>query len=231
MSGRPSTAMSRNEAEAGDFGFTRIVDPATHRVRWEIECRECHTVSSHGWSQRMSANLAIRSLRKAGWEVEHKRKPLCADCVKRKNDRGENVVDLKTNNDGAGLMAGPAKALLLEAVNTEVERRAAVGPDLKIARRVIGMLEEHFDDQLRVFRVGHSDQSIADSLGVSVEAVVKIRREAFGELAEDPKVKQMREDIELLAMEVADKEKDIIDLRERIVALGERMTKLFVKAV
>lgn len=77
-----------------------------------------------------------------------------------------------------------------------------IGPDPKIARKIYALLDEHFDDHKRLYRGAWSDEAVAKKLDVSVEVVISIRRAAYGELSEDPKVQRLRDDIELLRMEL-----------------------------
>jgi ribosome-binding protein aMBF1 (putative translation factor) len=198
-------------------------------VSWDIECRECHTVSSHGWSHRTTAELAVKNLRRAGWEVEYGKKPLCGDCRKR-HRAGANVVKMF---DAEAVEVDE----MVGAVVTLKEEPASrpSGPDLKIARRIYSTLDEHFDESIKRYREGWSDRAVAEALDVSVEIVTRIRKEAYGEIAEDPRIKEMREEVEMIALGVAEvlelTQTRCDELQKQIVALGERMTKLFVKPV
>jgi broad-specificity NMP kinase len=102
-----------------------------------------------------------------------------------------------------------------------------IGPDLKIARRVMALLDEHFDETLRLYRGGWSDQKIADSATVSAEAVKTIRREAYGELSEDQEVTDLREEIELLKIWAEDETKKLFaESMIRIDALEAKLAMM-----
>jgi len=87
---------------------------------------------------------------------------------------------------------------------TPVNKPVQIGPDPKIARKIYALLDEHFDDQKRMYRNGCSDEVVAKTLDVSLEIVKNIRVAAYGELAEDPRYAKLRDDIELLRMEFAE---------------------------
>jgi hypothetical protein len=87
---------------------------------------------------------------------------------------------------------------------TGMTKTATLGPDPKLARKIYAALDDHFDDVKKRFAPGWDDQRIAKELDVSPELVIRIRREAYGELAEDPAISVLRDDVELLKMELAD---------------------------
>jgi len=80
----------------------------------------------------------------------------------------------------------------------------SVAPNPKIARQIYASLDDHFNEKKRVYNSGWSDAKIAKELDVSVSVVTAIRKEAYGELAEDPAITAFKEDIELLKLEFAD---------------------------
>jgi hypothetical protein len=79
-----------------------------------------------------------------------------------------------------------------------------IGPDPKIARRIYAALDEHFDEDRKLYRTGWADAKVAETLDVSIDLVTRIRREAYGELAEPPEIQGFRDDLELLRMQVVD---------------------------
>ena len=74
-------------------------------------------------------------------------------------------------------------------------------PDPKIAKRIYRKLDEVFDEDKRRFATGWTDEKIAKEIGTSPELVTRIRREAYGELAEDPAIVTLRDDIIMATME------------------------------
>lgn len=85
---------------------------------------------------------------------------------------------------------------------TTPKAETAIGPDPKIARLIYASLDEHFDEVRRLYRSGWSDERIAKEIETSPVIVSRIRAAAYGELAEDPKITALRDDLELIRMEV-----------------------------
>ena len=79
-----------------------------------------------------------------------------------------------------------------------------IGPDPKIARKIFACLDEVFDDSKRLYRDGETDDAVAKKLGVSLEIVTNIRRTAYGELAENPAISKLGEDVAMLRLEMED---------------------------
>lgn len=77
-------------------------------------------------------------------------------------------------------------------------------PTPKISHAVFQALDDKFDPQKRLYRLGYTDARIAGECNTSEEVVAFLRRETFGELAEDPRLSSLRDDIELYRMEAAD---------------------------
>lgn len=71
----------------------------------------------------------------------------------------------------------------------------------KIARKVYALLDDHFNEETKLYRSGWNDDKIAAEIQTSVEVVTRIREEAYGKLAEDPALQALRDDIELVRME------------------------------
>lgn len=105
------------------------------------------------------------------------------------------------------------------------------GPDPKLARRIYALLDDHFDEAKKLYRPGWSDEKIAKELDVSQEIVVAIRTAAYGELAEDPQVTALRDDIELLRMEFSDSlAKMQADFAAKMSAVEQRLPSKHKKA-
>jgi len=79
-----------------------------------------------------------------------------------------------------------------------------IGPDPKIARKIYAALDDHFDEAKKLYRPGWSDAKIAAEIDTSPEIVARIRKDGYGDLAEDPVIQALRDDVELLRMEVAE---------------------------
>ena len=82
--------------------------------------------------------------------------------------------------------------------------KPTTGPDLKLARRIYSLLDENFHEGSRLYRDGWNDERVAKEADAALDVVVKFRREAYGELAEDPALQALRDDLAILRMEVED---------------------------
>jgi hypothetical protein len=85
-----------------------------------------------------------------------------------------------------------------------VSNDALQNPAPKIVRAVYSTLEDHFDDGARRYHTGWDDAKVAAHVGTSPQIVKALREEAFGKLAEDPRLGPLREDIELQRMLIED---------------------------
>jgi len=79
-----------------------------------------------------------------------------------------------------------------------------IGPDPKIARKIYSALDEHFDESTHLYRAGWDDARIAKEIDTALVVVIRIRRDAYGDLAEDPAMQILRDDLEMLRMEAND---------------------------
>lgn len=77
-------------------------------------------------------------------------------------------------------------------------------PKPKIAHAVFQTLDSVFDPDARLYKNGYTDQRVAADCGTSEDVVAYLRKETFGDLAEDPRITGLREDLELARMEMTD---------------------------
>jgi hypothetical protein len=105
----------------------------------------------------------------------------------------------------------------------EVKDTPLVGPSPKIARRVFGLLDDHFDEETRRYRPGYSDERVAKEADTAIELVMRLRREAYGELAEDPKLTELRDELELAKLGF---EEAYQEAMEQLRKLGGRVDEL-----
>lgn len=99
-----------------------------------------------------------------------------------------------------------------------------VMPNPKLMRAIYEGLEAHFDEKTKRFALGWSDEKVAAEAGASVQVVQKIRREAFGELAEDPKIAELKDDIQLLRMEADENLKRFSDQLAKLLVRVESLS-------
>lgn len=86
----------------------------------------------------------------------------------------------------------------MKTINGEAADAAAPVINGKLMRRVIATLEDVFDDQKGLYVTGWNDERVAKECNASFDFVVKTRREAFGEIKEDPRMAELRRDLEAL---------------------------------
>lgn len=82
--------------------------------------------------------------------------------------------------------------------------KPVIAPAPKISHAVFQCLDGVFDPAKRLYRSGYTDQRVAKECGTSQEVVAYLRTETFGQLAEDPRISAIRDDLELLRMEAAE---------------------------
>lgn len=113
--------------------------------------------------------------------------------------------------------------------------KQTVGPDPKIARKVYGLLDDHFDEDKKLYKHGWNDQKIAAEVDTSPDLVATIRKGAYGELAEDPRIQGFRDDLELLRMELNEMkerhDKEIAEAYTKIAAVEQRVSNAKVGAL
>jgi len=195
------------ETDAARFGFKKVRWNAEnpHAVAWEIACGQCGAKHKAAWGPDTSPDLMVRNMRRKGWNVRDGKPPQCGSCSK-------PIVVNKTE---------------LKPMSQPAPGGASIPPVApKIQRQIFSLLEDHFDDAKRIYRVGWSDDHVAKQVGTTTAIVERLRREAFGELAEDPKISTLRDDMEILRMEWEEWNKGMgqkfRDMQARFEALAMR---------
>lgn len=88
------------------------------------------------------------------------------------------------------------EALLIQAMT---ER----GPSITTIVKVSKLLDDYFDQAKGEFSNGWSDRRISEELKISVNAVIRIREEAFGRLRRPEEVIELARDLSSLSTEMA----------------------------
>lgn len=111
-------------------------------------------------------------------------------------------------------------------VEEETMNKPAISPSPKIQHTVFQLLDQVFDANKRLYRSGYTDQRVARDCGTSEDVVAYLRNETFGALAEDPRISNIRDDLELLQMDAAEKfaalQKQMGELRSRIEQIARK---------
>lgn len=93
----------------------------------------------------------------------------------------------------------------------------------KLQRKVFALLDDHFDEERRLYRSGWSDKKVAEAADTSEQFVISLRRGGYGELAEDPAISALKGEIALLSQEA----KTVADeLMDRMGKIEEKITQL-----
>lgn len=73
----------------------------------------------------------------------------------------------------------------------------------KITHSVFQALDAYFDGNTRLYTGGYDDARVAKECGTTEDIVAYLRRETFGELAEDPRIASIRADIDRIDEQAA----------------------------
>jgi hypothetical protein len=222
-----SDILRQIESDAARFGFIKNYSHSRdseggRNVVWQIHCSKCPREFSAYWGVRTSPALMVKNMRRRGWDIGLGERPLCPDCAHPKRDYTPPV---KPPPNGAERYVQPETAIvaalkkaveqkqpamiapLVPRANKEkpmTETKAPPTPSPKISHAVFGLLDDTFDAEKRQYKNSYSDARVAQECGTTEEVVVWLRRETFGELAEDPIITTLKEEIELMRMEVAE---------------------------
>jgi len=96
-------------------------------------------------------------------------------------------------------------------------------PKPKIAHAVFQQLDAVFDSEARLYKNGYTDQRVAQDCGTSEDVVAYLRKETFGDLAEDPRISSLREDLELARLEMLDVLKKMNGLYDALASRIEQI--------
>ena len=182
-------------------------------------CKECGELAKVG-PINCPLDGAVNNARAKGWDAEgHGKWALCPTCraaARRKigpraDARSEAPNPWDVGMPGTDcpaqpkpqecemslpLITKPAAPATLHGGHPAVEK--ASPNSLKAMRRLYALLEENFDAERGAWRSDSSDQRLAADTGLSVETVVRVRREAYGEL-KNPELQKLAADIESVA--------------------------------
>lgn len=109
------------------------------------------------------------------------------------------------------------------------EKNEMANPSLKITHTVFQLLDSVFDPIKRLYRPPYSDARVAKDCGTTEEVVRGLRAEVYGELAEDPRIQNVMDDIALAEMQFAEfvknSERIFSDLKSRVDQLRANVGK------
>jgi hypothetical protein len=170
------------EQEAAPYGFTkkRVQIDGKVRVYWAITCATCRSEFKAAWPPNLRSNQLVKNMRAKFWTVGRHEAPKCASC----NHKREDVKDM-ANTTERNPLAPPSSTPAL--------------PDGRIMRRLMGLLEDNFEEEKHRYREGYDDARIAREAECALEFVVRYRRQAFGEvIVDDPRLTKLAADLDAL---------------------------------
>jgi hypothetical protein len=186
-------AVLQLEAEAAAYGFRKIQD-GQGKCRFVVTCTDCGREASVFHSALRDERQLLAHFVRNGWMFARKESQFCStQCARsakekrQARERAEREEEMMKPTPAPTPAPAPAHAPV-----------STIGPDPKITRRVIVALEEHFDDEKKLYRPGWDDQRIAEETKAALDFVKKYRKDAYGELAEDPEIAKLRDDIKAM---------------------------------
>lgn len=208
-----STVLHRIEEEAALYGFHKARDTANgiFKTGWQIRCSNCQRDYRANWGPDTSPSLMVKNMRVRKWDVARGERPLCPDCQHPHKAAPmpkpeQPVAEHCTPWPNTALARAFVQAAAVEIVKRapqaqEEEPKMNVAP--KIAREVFTGLDAYFDAKSRLYSNGYDDARVAKECGTTADVVAYLRREAFGELAADPRLDAIRKDTAALKIDIA----------------------------
>jgi hypothetical protein len=188
-------AVLQLEAEAAAYGFRKIQD-GQGKVRFVVTCTDCGREGSVFHAALRDERQLLAHFAKHGWMFVRKEAQFCSTQCSRSAKEKQRIAREQRREEEMKHPITPAPTAPAQApAHAPV---GAIGPDPKIARRVITLLNDHFDSEKRVYEPGWSDERIAKEAAAALDFVTKYRREAYGELAEDPEIAKLRDDLKAM---------------------------------
>jgi hypothetical protein len=148
----------------------------------------------------------------------------------RRAERAARKDERKQHREAKRQARLAAEAEIMERKAHIIDEENNMGEmSLKITHTIFQLLDSVFDATKRLYRSGYSDEVVAKDCGTTVEIVAKLRREVYGELAEDPRITTISDDVKLFEMQVAEFTKNaqamVRDLNSRLDQLKTNLAR------
>lgn len=187
--------------DAYRYGIQKSLrDGTSQAVYWYVKC-ECGEKVSVAGGSHSSPELMVKNMRQKGWDLREGKPSKCPECSHPRKDTH---------------MTKPV-------ATSETVTASPIVAAGKIMRVVYNLLEDYFDTGTLLYKGGWTDARIAKEAGTAENVVTKIREESYGKLAEDPEITKLKDDLELLALEVGE---TFRKFNERIDAFRSRADRL-----
>jgi hypothetical protein len=188
-------AVLQLEAEAAAYGFRKIQD-GQGKVRFVVTCTDCGREGSVFHAALRDERQLLAHFAKHGWMFVRREAQYCStQCSRSAKEKQRIAREQRREDEMKHPLPPPAP---VPAPAPAREPVASIGPDPKILRRVITLLNDHFDSEKRVYESGWSDERIAKEAAAALDFVLKYRVGAYGELAEDPEIGKLRDDLKAM---------------------------------
>jgi hypothetical protein len=223
-------AILQIEAEAASYGVVRTTDK-TGRTRYEIMCGFCSKRDSMFHSSINHIEQIMTHFTKRNWIFNYHESPLCStQCMRsakqaKRDERKEEEMTNKHHITEATITGGHSVTVVPPVVASKI-----IESNAKISRRVITLLNEHFDTDKRLYSLGWSDERIRQEADASLDFVIKTRRDAYAELAENPEVSNLREDIKALEDLMSQSHSELTKKLDELKARMDRLIGTYNKA-
>jgi hypothetical protein len=219
------------EAEAATYGVIRTTD-ARGKGRYHVVCSHCERPTTPFFDPSInSAEEVMAHFKRHGWIFSQRAKPLCSTkCAREARAKKEAEREAERKKEMANPIKPPAvpveqrplpiprsiqpplpKVIAMPPPTSTAPPPPVIGPNPKIARPVITLLNEHFDTDTRLYHPGWSDERIAKEANAAIAFVIYNREEGgYGKLAEEPETTKMRNEIIALETKVTQTLVDLI---------------------
>ena len=165
------------ERDALYYGIHKGFDREHNRTEWSVTCK-CGVVYAAPFTSNSPPSLMAKKIRQQGWACDEHIDPACPACVAAAAEQTKRKPKTMVDNP-------------------------KIGPDLKLTRRVMAMLDQHFDEATHRYKGECSDALIANAVGCTAEMVAHVRIDGgYGEIEADPLIHKVQDELDMLMDEI-----------------------------
>lgn len=189
------------------FDFKSQQQDGRIRKYTEIECGKCGQTGAtemNGPASHAPPEVVRKKFQQQGWKVGRTaRQDRCPDCLEAaRNDRKKidmpKTAPVPPQTREVRKEAGNVVAISKTGVATKMAEEpmpeGGVPPMSRTDRRIIfGDIDEVYESEDAGYQPGHSDETVAKTLGVRVEWVRQVRTEMFGPAEGTKRNREIRE--------------------------------------
>lgn len=200
---------TRRRRELRDLGIEygvpmhRALDPSGFMIVCgaDFHPEELDPVLSINGPRLLPTQVILSKIEQKGWVWNKKKKTwLCPEHINHFNVKCEEIP-----------VKNPVPLKVIETASVDKV------PDGKVLRAVMTALDLHFDENSRRYKTPHSDETIAVELGLSPIFIAKMRREAYGELAENIELMRIQSALQKLTDEISQVETKALEAIDRLL--------------